>query len=331
MALNHLMLRHKPNDYEVVEQETAEREGVLMEVVVTIAEFKQQLRVRGYAPATIEIYRKNLDQFAAWLTRNNISDLRQVTRQVMLDYQSYVMAQVVAMETRALKIRAVKRLFEHLEENHRLLISPTEGIIETCRRHRRIGPVLTMAEMKKLLEQPNLSLKTHIRDRAVMEVLYSTGIRLNELLCLEIYHVDLIEDVLYIRHGKGGRQRVVPLGKTAAAGVKAYLEKIRPCYAKKNPKERRLFLLITGRAMTPASVRGLLVKYRDQAGIKTSVSPHTLRRTCATHLLQNGADIRHIQELLGHKSLKTTQAYTKIMPREVKQIHDKTHPNQEQP
>ncbi|MDY6824463.1 MAG: tyrosine-type recombinase/integrase, partial [Thermodesulfobacteriota bacterium] len=174
--------------------------------------------------------------------------------------------------------------------------------------------------------QPNLSLKTHIRDRAIMEVLYATGIRLNELLSLAIYHVDLKERVLYIRKGKGGKQRVVPLGRQAAAFVKEYLENIRPYYAKKHPKERRLFLLNTGRAMTPAGVRGLLLAYRRQAGIKTSASPHTLRRTCATHLLANGADIRYIQELLGHRSLKTTQAYTRIMPRDVKQVHDRTHP-----
>jgi integrase/recombinase XerD len=300
-----------------------------MEVVVTIAGFKQQLKAKGYAPATIEIYRKNLDQFTAWLSGRKITDIRAVTRQVVLDYQSHVMARAVAMETKALKIRAVKRLFEYLEESNRLLVNPAEGIVETCRKNRNIGPVLTMAEMQKLLAQPNLSLKTHIRDRAIMEVLYATGIRLNELLCLEVYHVDLKEGVLYIRRGKGGRQRVVPLGKAAGARVKEYLEKIRPFYAKKNPRQRRLFLLNTGQAMTPESVRGLLVKYRDQAGIKTSVSPHTWRRTCATHLLQNGADIRYIQELLGHRSLKTTQDYTKVMPREVKQTHDRTHPNQE--
>ncbi len=297
-----------------------------MKVVVTIAEFKHHLKAKGYAPATIEIYRKNLDQFTAWLTGHEISDIRAVTRQVILDYQTHVMAQPLAIETRALKLRAVKRLFEHLEQTHQLLVNPADGLVETCRKNRNIGPVLTKDEVKRLLDQPNLSLKTHIRDRAIMEVLYATGIRLNELLCLAIYHVDLQERVLYIRKGKGGKQRVVPLGRQAAAFVKEYLEKIRPHYAKKNPKERRLFLLNTGRAMTPASVRGLLLGYRRQAGITTSASPHTLRRTCATHLLANGADIRYIQELLGHRSLKTTQAYTKIMPRDVKQVHDRTHP-----
>ncbi len=297
-----------------------------MNVVVVIAEFKHHLTAKGYAPATIEIYRKGLDQFAAWLTDHDISDIRAVTAQVMLDYRAHVMARPLAMETKALRLRSVRRLFEHLEQTHQLLVNPAEKIVETCRKNQKIGPTLTKEEVKKLMAQPNLSLKTHIRDRAIMEVLYSTGIRLNELLCLEVYHADLKERVLYIRKGKGNRQRVVPLGKQAAAFVKEYLEKIRPYYARKHPKERRLFLLNTGQAMTPASVRGLLLTYRRQAGISTSTSPHTLRRTCATHLLQNGADIRYIQELLGHRRLQTTQTYTKIMPREVKQMHSRTHP-----
>ncbi|MDY6853064.1 MAG: phage integrase N-terminal SAM-like domain-containing protein, partial [Thermodesulfobacteriota bacterium] len=156
-----------------------------MEVVVTVAEFKHQLKVKGYAPATIDSYTKNLNQFTAWLTGNNITDLRQVTRQVILDYQTHVMAQPLAMETRALKIRAVKRLFEYLEDSHQLLVNPTEGLVETCRKNFKIGPVLSVAEMQKLLEQPNLSWPGQIRDRAIMEVFYSTAIRLDELRSLE--------------------------------------------------------------------------------------------------------------------------------------------------
>jgi integrase/recombinase XerD len=298
-----------------------------MDPVVVIAEFKNHLAAAGYAPSTIEGYRKNLDQFKRYLEERKISDLRKVTRQVILDYQEKVASEPIATESKALKIRPVKRLFEHLAETHRLLINPTEGIIETSRKRRKLGTVLTVEEIKRLLAQPNLSLKTHIRDRAIMEVLYSAGIRLDELLHLEVYQVDLKERVLYIRKGKGKKQRVVPLGKNALKYLREYLEKIRPWYGKKNPKERSLFLLNTGLPMTPESVRGLIRKYRLEAGIKKGVSPHTLRRTCATHLLQQGADVRYIQKLLGHARLSTTQLYTKVMPVEVKATHDKTHPN----
>jgi integrase/recombinase XerD len=302
-------------------------EGIwVLDMLKTVTEYKLQLQTRGYAKGTIEGYRKRLDQFTEWLTDRSISDIKQITRQTIADYQEHVMNQDNAMETKALKIRAVKRLFEYLEETHQLLVNPTEGIVETCRKNRKIGQVLTMDEVKRLMQQPNLSLKTHIRDRAIMEVLYSTAIRLDELIHLEIYHADFRDKVLYIRKGKGNKQRVVPIGKTAAGYLREYLEKVRPFYARKNPRERKIFLLNTGQPMTPESVRGILFKYRKQAGIKKSASPHTMRRSCATHLMQNGADIRYIQKLLGHRNLRTTQTYTKVMPVEVKKTHESTHP-----
>ena len=299
-----------------------------MEVVVVIAEFKHHLKAKGYAVNTIEIYRKNLDQFRHYLETRKISDIRAVTRQVIADYQTHVMAQPLAMETRALKLRAVKRLFEHLEQTHQLLVNPAEKIVETCRQNKKIGPVLSVAEMQKLLEQPNLSWPGQIRDRAIMEVFYATGIRLNELLSLEVYHVDIKSRVLYIRRGKGNRQRVVPLGKQAARYLAEYLNKIRPIYARKNPKTRTLFLCQSGQPLTREALRSRLQEYRAKAGITKPVSPHVFRRSCATHLLQGGADIRYVQKLLGHKEIKTTQQYTRIKPTEVKKIHETTHPNQ---
>jgi integrase/recombinase XerD len=300
-----------------------------LDVVITITEYKKQLTAIGYAKSTIEGYRKNLDLFRRYLEERNISDLRKVTHQIILDYQEKVMNESIAMESKALKIRPVKRLFEYLVETHKLLINPTEGIVETSRKNRKVGTVLTVDEMNKLLEQPNLSLKTHIRDRAVMEVFYSTGIRLDELINLEVYHVDLKDRVLYIRKAKGRKQRVVPLGKNALKYLREYLEKIRPYYGRKNPKERRLFLLNNGLPITPESIRAFIREYRIKAGIKKPVSPHTFRRSCATHLLQQGADIRYIQKLLGHSSLKTTQIYTKVMPVDIKETHSKTHPGKD--
>ena len=298
-----------------------------MDVVVTITEFKNLLKARGYTKNTIEGYRKNLDQFQRYLTGRRISDLREVTLQIIVDYQQQVMQQPVSPETKALKIRPVKRLFEHLTETHKLLLNPTEGIVESCRKHYRIGPVLSIEQMQQLLAQPNLSLRSHIRDRAIMELMYCTGIRLDELLKLQVYHIELKDKVLYIRKGKGGRQRVVPLGRQALKYLKEYLEKIRPHYAKKNPQSRTLFLTVQGLAITAPCVRGFLRRYRSAAGIKRAVSPHTFRRTCATHLLQQGANIRYVQKLLGHRHLSTTQKYTKLMPADLKKTHAQTHPN----
>jgi len=300
-----------------------------MDVVVTILEYKSNLKALGYADATIELYRKGLDQFSRYLKQQDITDLRKVTKAVIESYQVKVMSEPIAMESKALKLRPVKRLFEYLTETNRLLINPTDGIVETSRKNRKTGTVLTTEEVKELLSKPNLSLKTHIRDRAIMEVMYSSGIRLDELLNLEVYHADLKDQVLYIRKGKGRKQRVVPLGTTAGKYLKEYLEKIRPYHARKNPKERKMFINHSGLALNADSVRAFLRRYRIEAGIKKPVSPHTLRRTCATHLMQQGADIRYIQKLLGHKNLRTTQTYTKVMPVEVKKTHDKYHPNKD--
>ncbi len=297
-----------------------------MDVVVTITEFKRHMQAIGYAEATIASYSRDLKQLKKYLLTRKIIDLKKVSHQVILDYQSSVMAESVAMETKALKIRAVKRLFEYLTESHKLLINPTEGIVETSRKNRKIGTVLTLEEIKKLLKQPDITLELQIRDRAIMEVMYSSGIRLDELLYVHIHDVNLGDKTVFVRKGKGKKQRVIPLGKQAAVYLKMYLNKIRPYYAAKNPKERRLFLSCSGRPLDAGAIRAFLRKYKIAAGIEKPVSPHTFRRTCATHFLQQGADIRYVQKLLGHKNLKTTQAYTKVIPVEVKRTHNRTHP-----
>ncbi len=298
-----------------------------MDVGVTIAEYKKHLKALGYAESSIDAYSRYLDLFGRYLEACKITDLRKVTRQVILAYQEKIMTEPIAIESKALKIRPVKRLFEHLTDTHRLLINPTENIVETCRKNRNIQPVLTVAEMKRMLAQPDLSSKSDRRDRALMELLYSTGIRLDELVNVKIHDVDLKGKVLYVRKGKGRKQRVLPLGKNAALSLKEYLQEIRPRYARKNRKERSLFLDRSGQSLSKGAIRQAIRKYRLAAKINKPVSPHTFRRSCATHLLQQGADIRYIQKLLGHSSLKTTQMYTKVMPVEVKKTHDQTHPN----
>ena len=298
-----------------------------MDIAVTILEYKRQMQVKGYAKNTITLYSWGLDCFRDYLEAHHINDIRKISPQTIEAYQAKVMAQPIAMETKALKLRAVKRLFESLEQNHQLLINPAQHIVETNRQKRMPGVVLTIEEMKRLLDQPSLSLAVQIRDKAIMEVLYSTAIRSNELLSLQVYDVDLKDQVLYIRKGKGKRQRVVPLGRHAVRYLKEYLEKIRPTYAKKNPRERALFLTNRGPALTWNAIRANINDYRKKAGIRKTVGLHTFRRSCATHMLQQGADIRYIQELLGHKYLKTTQVYTRVMPVDVKKTHETTHPN----
>jgi integrase/recombinase XerD len=298
-----------------------------MDVVVVITQFKQMLAARGYSPATVAHYRHYLSSFNRWLQDNDIADVKQVTAKVLADYQGFVKQKPIAPETQALYIRPVKRLFEYLVQAGRLLIDPSENIVETCRKNRKLAPVLAEDQVKRLLEQPNLSTTAGLRDRAVLEVLYATAIRRNELLNLSVYDADLKDNVLYIRKAKGRVQRVVPLTRTAAAYVKEYLARIRPRWAQKMPKERCLFLINTGKPLNAGALQALIRKYRLSAKIKTSVSAHTFRRSCATHMLRSGADIRYIQALLGHRSLRTTQRYAQVAAADIKQTHQKSHPN----
>jgi integrase/recombinase XerD len=323
-----LLLKEKRHYLVVVEGETPPG-GEGMKPDVIISEYQNHLKALGYADSTVEIYRKNLGQFKRFLKEQKITDLRKVHKKTIQAYKAQVMAEKNAMETKALKLRPVKRLFEHLVENNKLFINPTEGLVETCRKNRKIGTVLTVAEVQKLMEQPNLSFAMEIRNRAIMEVFYTSGIRLNELIRLAVHDVDFKEKMLYIRKAKGSKQRVVPLGKTARHYLREYLDKIRPRHSKRNPKERALFLKNTGETLTPDVIRQAIRDYRIKAGIKKPVSPHTFRRTCATHLVQQGADIRYVQKLLGHSRLSTTQTYTKVVPVEVKKSHNQHHPGKD--
>jgi len=297
-----------------------------MDLDTTTARFKSHLEICGYARTTITTYCQYLSYFLEYLRDLAISDLKQVSHETIRDYQLAVIQMDLAEETKGMRIRPVKRLFGWLLETHQFLIDPTENIKETNRKNHTLPPVLTVEEMQQLLKQPNLSLKMQIRDRAIMETLYSTGIRLNELVELTVHDVDLRDKVLFIRKGKGHRQRVVPIGKNAAKYLKEYLFQIRPRYTKKHPKERKLFLTDRGTPVVGHNVRRFLYIYKLAAGISKTASPHSFRRSCATHLLQQGADIRYVQKILGHRHIRTTQIYTRVYPIDLKKTHNRTHP-----
>jgi site-specific recombinase XerD len=297
-----------------------------MNIDTAKARFKNYLESGGYAAATITCYSAFIGYFLDYLREINVTDLKQVTSAIIRDYQLLVGNMDLAEETKAMRIRPIKRLFAWLLETHQLLIDPTEKIKETNRKNRSLPQVLTIEEMRLLLAQPNLSLRMQIRDRAIMETLYSSGIRLNELVQLTVHDVDLKDKTLHIRKGKGNRQRIVPIGKNAATYLEEYLLRIRPRYTGKNKQERRLFLTDQGKPVNGNSIRTALFYYKKAAGIKKTASPHSFRRSCATHLLQQGADIRYVQKLLGHRHIKTTQLYTRVYPIDLKQTHNRTHP-----
>jgi site-specific recombinase XerD len=285
------------------------------------------LRLKKYSVATIDNYGDQLKRFGEWLTAQSLFDLRVLTREHVRAYETHVRREPIGRETQALRLRALKRLYGHLVDQGQLLLDPTEGIQEVSRREALPRPILTHAEIDKLLKAPNTSLSLGVRDRALLEVLYATGIRVGELEKTTIHHVDLGTQTLQVRHAKGGRPRTVPLGKHATRWLKEYLTQVRPKQAKHRPFERTLFLVRGGRPLVQTQIRGLLQLYRKQAKIKKAVTPHVMRHTCATHLMQSGADIRSIQSLLGHIRLTSTTTYTRVMPLDVKATHERFHPS----
>lgn len=161
-----------------------------------------------------------------------------------------------------------------------------------------------------------------------MEVLYATGIRLNELICLEVYHADLKDKVLDIRKGKGGKDRVVPVSQRVCRLIENYIVMVRPGYIQ-GPDTGHLILNRWRRPMDPIGIWAVVKRCVGLAGIKKNVSTHTFRHTCATHMLKNGAPVRHLQEMLSHESLESTQIYTRVTINDLKQIHAKYHPGEQ--
>ena len=276
--------------------------------------------------ATVDNYTDQLKCFGKWLDSQRRDDLRALTRDHIRAYQVQVRSEPIGRETQALRLRAVKRLYGHLVDQGHLLLDPTEGIQEVSRREALPRPILTRAEIDKLLNAPNTSLSLGVRDRALIEVLYATGVRVGELERVTIHHIDLGTQTLQVRHAKGGRPRTVPLGQHAVRWLKEYLTQVRPKLGRHRPFERALFLVRGGRPLKQTQIRGLLQAYRKQVKIKKSVTPHVIRHTCATHLLQSGADIRAIQSLLGHICLASTATYTRVRPLDVKATHERYHP-----
>ncbi|MEW6118367.1 MAG: site-specific tyrosine recombinase/integron integrase [Nitrospirota bacterium] len=291
----------------------------------------EHMKVRNYSPSTMRGYGRAVRQFLEHLRANNITDLKRVTRDMLKAYHAGLMELKSSgdntLATISLKIRAVKRFFEYLEQSNQILINPAEHIKEPRKETRLPRAVLSEEEALKILDAPNLSTLTGIRDRTIMEVFYSTGIRLAELLTLTIYDCDLQGGMLRVK-GKFAKSRVVPLGRHAVKFLKEYITRVRPRHTRNNKQTRTLFVNQTGDPLASQTVQHMVKRYADQAGIRKNVTPHVFRHTFATQLVKNGADITAVQKMLGHAHLSVTTVYTKVAGVEVKKTHRERHPRE---
>lgn len=293
--------------------------------------FRQHLQARGRSPATVALYTEQAGLFLQTVTAD---DIRQVSKshieayiQGLYDYRSDE-DKPYSNGTLCVKVRAVKRLFEYLEGANIIFINPAESIREPQKQKSLPRNVLTRQEMEKILDQPNLGLMTGIRDRAILEVFYSTGIRLEELCRLTVFDADLQGGLLRVNKGKGQKDRVVPMGRHAVKVLREYIAKARPRLTKKNRKIRRLFVNRYGNPVSSQVVSLMIRTHARQAGIRKKVTAHCFRHTFATDLVRNGADITAVQRMLGHADLKTTEQYIRSLGLDIKAVHRKTHPRE---
>lgn len=296
--------------------------------------FIMHLKVRNYSPKSVSAYSQQLQGLFDYFREIHITGIKEVTRDILKAYQLKITEEGgkrcghYTPATISVKIRAVKRFFEYLEETNHILINPAEYIREPLRGKRLPAIILTEEEVKKILEAPNLSTMTGIRDRAILEVFYSTGIRLEELVNLTIYDCDLQGGLLRVNKGKGAKDRVVPLGRHAVKFLKEYITHVRPHHTKNNRGVRTLFVNNTGKPLSKQIVEIMVRNYGKQAGLTKKLTPHTFRHSFATGLIKNGADITAVQKMLGHSSLKVTQVYVRVAGVEVKKTHSTSHPRE---
>lgn len=296
-----------------------------------VLRYLQELEVLSYSRHSIRSRRAHLRYFVVWCDERGLSAPEQVSRAVLRRYQRWLYGsrmgdgRRLSFRTQNDRLGSLKRFFRWLVREGVLEWSPAEQI-ELPRVERRLPKaVLTAEEAERVLAQPDLGTPIGVRDRAVLETLYSTGIRRQELVDLDLYSVDAEGGTLTVRQGKGRKDRMIPIGRRALAWIDRYVEEVRPRLVME-PDEGTLFLTTHRAPFSPERMSLLVRQYVEAAGVGKRGSCHLFRHTMATLMLEGGADIRFIQAMLGHADISTTQIYTRVALRKLKQVHELTHP-----
>lgn len=303
--------------------------------------FKNYLTITNQSKMTIESYTQSLKQFFNWAWRRGIDDLREVTKDHIREYQVYLKAYryvdrwgkikepgAYKPQTLCAKLRALRRFFEYLEKTYQILYNPAVIIRMPQLGDRLPKNIITKEEAKKILNAPNTATIIGIRDKTILELFYSTGIRLEELFNLTIYDLDYQNGFLRVNKGKFAKDRVLPLGSICCKYLREYIKKVRPILTKQNKDERALFIGKQGARLNKQIIPRIIKQYVKLAGVTKNVSAHTWRHTFASHLLADGADVIHVQKLLGHSDPGITHIYTRVRPEDTKQTHTKNHPRE---
>lgn len=291
---------------------------------VGIQQFLDHLRVeRELTPATVEAYGRDLAGFAKFAADRKTSRVDGLRAIDVLDFLVHLNERKLAARSQARRLVALRQLFRFLKNERLIAVDPTEDI-DLPRFGRKLPDYLTVDEVDRLLAAPDRRTTRGLRDAAMIEVLYATGLRVSELVKLRLR--DLNFDAGYLMAtGKGRKERLVPVGEAALQAVRAYGEGARPTFAGSRAVDT-LFLTHHGRAMTRQGFWKLLGRYARAAGIRKRISPHKLRHSFATHLVERGADLRAVQAMLGHADIGTTEIYTHVSRGHLRAVYDRFHP-----
>jgi integrase/recombinase XerD len=278
---------------------------------------------QGTSPRTLEAYRRDVERLVDYASVKGATSPIDITSRLLREFVYHLKDLGLSPSSIRRNISAVRTYFRFLLSDGVVARDPSERI-ETPRRWRTLPDVLTVAEVSRLLAAPTLDDPLAFRDRAMLELAYGAGLRVSEWITLGLRDI-LLEDKLVRVFGKGSKERLVPIGRSAIGAVATYVRELRPKLEKGGGKGV-LFLNARGEPLSRMGAWKILRRYVERAGIEKAVSPHTLRHSFATHLLEGGADLRAVQEMLGHADISTTQIYTHVDREYLRQVHRQYHP-----
>lgn len=269
---------------------------------------------------TLESYSRDIKQFLQYLKENSI-DFKNVKKTNIIAYILYLQKERKAVSSISRSLASIRAFYRVLVKNHIITYDPTLNL-ESPKIEKKMPQILSISEVEQLLSLPDVSEPKGARDKAMLEVLYATGIRVTELVNLDVGDVNL--DLGYIKCN-GNKERIIPIGKIALNALKVYINNFRKEFVK-DESEKALFLNFHGERMTRQGFWKIIKHYATKANIEKEITPHTLRHSFAAHLIENGADLKSVQQMLGHSDISTTQIYAEMIKTRISDVYKKTHP-----
>lgn len=271
---------------------------------------------------TLQSYRRDIEQFITYLKDMKIHNIANTNKTTVIAYLLHLQKKGRATSTISRNLASIRSFYQYLTKNEIIAQDPTEDL-ESPKVEKKLPQILSTKEVELLLDQPKCDDLKGYRDKAMLELLYATGIRVSELICLDVSDLNL--EMRYIRCNKGARERMIPIGSISINALNEYLTKSRNLLIQRSD-EKALFVNVNGKRLTRQGFWKIIKQYKNQAKISKDITPHTLRHSFAAHLLENGADLRSIQEMLGHSDISSTQVYAQIAKNRIKEVYKKTHP-----